>query len=134
MAGNIPTTPFDPARHVLVVRENKEGREQFVTLESLVEAEQPIERAIEAREINVTPLLDEIERVKNAVRSVPSHADVARMIAEVMPSQKLSTETTGVLIELTQAFADLKRTQLEARREIDLLKATLIELGDKLPA
>ncbi len=81
----IPTVAFDASKHVLSGRETAEGRELFFTLESIVAAEQPLERALEGPRPEVSPeqLADLEQRL---VTLLSNNIPPPQMTAEVMAS------------------------------------------------
>lgn len=106
----IPTTPFDPARHVIRVREVKEGREEFVTLASLVQAEQPLEAAV-----GVSPAqLAEIER------------RLVGLISNNAPPPSLAAETMGAMTDAAKAIVSLKIGQNELQSRVQRLEKTIL--------
>jgi hypothetical protein len=131
MSDRIKVVPFDPSRHVIRVREVTEGREQFVALESLVEAERPLEAQHEAVAI------DDLKREIDAIRSQPlDTSDLERRIVQMFetftPPPALTQETAAVLTDLTQAVLKLKHDQAETTRRVDVLASSIVAVGERL--
>lgn len=106
----IPTTPFDPARHVIRVREVTEGREEFCTLASLVQAEQPLEAAL-----GVSPeQLADIER------------RLFNLVSSNAPPPSLAADTLGALADATRAIVALKTDQNELQSRVQRLEKTIL--------
>lgn len=131
MSDRISVVPFDPSRHVIRVREVTEGREQFVALDSLVEAERPLEAQHEAVAIN------DLRREIEALKSQPLNtADLERRILELFatftPPPQLAQETAAVLSDLTQAVLGLKQENATLKGRLDVLASSVVAVGEKL--
>lgn len=134
MSDRIRVVPFDPTRHVISVREIAEGRQQFVALESLVEAERPLEAQHEAVAIN------ELRREFEAFKAQPPQpldtADLEHRILELFktftPPPQLAQETAAVLGDLTQAVLKLKQDQSDTARRLDQLAMAVAKVGERL--
>jgi hypothetical protein len=131
MSDRIKVVPFDPSRHVIRVREVTEGREQFVALESLVEAERPLEAQHEAVAIN--ELRREIEALKsNPVNTADLERRIVKMFEDFTQPLSFTQETMAVLTDLTQAVLKLKQDQADTMRRVDVMAAAMVKVGDKL--
>lgn len=114
----IPTVDFDPNVHLISCRENKEGRQVFVTLQSLSQAEEVYEAAARPAVAN-DPRLSDIER------------QLADLRASIPPSQ-LSEETSQALGELAKAVivSNQKTDAVQAR--VAKLEDTLLQIAERL--
>ena len=127
----IPTVPFDPNRHVLSVRETKEGRQEWCTLESLVTAERPLEARHEA--LALGELRSEFEALKSQPALPPDFEQrILGIVQTYAAPPQLSQETAAVLTDLTQAIIRLKQDHAETARRVDVLSASIIAVGEKL--
>ena len=127
----IPTVPFDPNRHVLSVRETKEGRQEWCTLESLVAAERPLEVRHEA--IALDAIRAEIDAIKNTPALPPDFEQrIVGLIQHHTPPVQLSEDTAAVLTGLTQAVIKLQQDHAETARRVEVLSASIIAVGEKL--
>lgn len=100
---NIPTVPFDPAKHVIACRENIEGRPEWVTLQSIVAAERVLEAA------------DQVPVAQPAPADIES---LKREIISTLPPPELSGEVMALLTELTSAVAILKADILSLKADV----------------
>lgn len=131
MSDRIKVVPFDPSRHVIRVREVTEGREQFVAIESLVEAERPLEAQHEAVAIN--ELRREIEALKsNPMNTADLERRIVSMFEDFTQPPSFTQETMAVLTDLTQAVLKLKQDQADTMRRVDVMAAAMVKVGDKL--
>lgn len=113
----IPTVDFDPSKHLISCRENKEGRQVFVTLQSLSRAEE----------------VYEAERPTAAYD--PRIPDIECQLAELKASMtvnQMSTETKHALRELANAITstNCKSDALQAR--VAKLEDTLLQIAERL--
>lgn len=129
--GKIPTVSFDPSRHVFCVRETNEGREEWCTLEAVVDAERPLEAHHEAAALN--ELRREIEAIKQAP-SLPADFDskLIGLVQQYAPQQAVSPEIAAALTDMTKAMVNLKRDLDEQKRRIDVLALSVVKVGEKL--
>lgn len=117
----IPTEPFDAARHVLVCREACEGRQVFVTLESIVAAEAKIEApqilpAQEAPDLSAYVTRDEI---------AGAHEALKQAVFNALPPLALPAEILATITEMARAVAamrgdgdEMKKKLLELERQV----------------
>ena len=127
----IPTVPFDPYKHVLSVRETREGRQEWCTLESLVAAERPLEARHEA--VALDAIRAELEAIKSQSALPPDFEQrIIGIVQTYAPPPQLSQETAAVLTDLTQAIIRLKQDHAETARRVDVLSASIIAVGEKL--
>jgi crotonobetainyl-CoA:carnitine CoA-transferase CaiB-like acyl-CoA transferase len=114
----IPTVDFDPNVHLISCRENKEGRQVFVTLQSLSQAEEVYEAAARPAVAN-DPRLSDIER------------QLADLRASIPPSQ-LSEETSQALGELAKAIIVSNQKTDAALERVSKLESTLLQIAERL--
>lgn len=111
----IPTVPFDPSRHVIACRENVEGRQEFVTLESLSEAERIYEQTAPAGDFVTKDQLAALQEI------------IIRAVGENLPPPQLSSEIAGALIEVSNAVATMKAEYAERIRRVEEAADTLTD-------
>lgn len=125
--GKIPTVAFDPNRHVLVGRENVEGREAFFTLASIVDAERPLEAQHEA------VALDELRsQVAELRASQFANESIVALIKENTPPAALTQETMTVLTEMTKAQLQHSKRLAELESKVSVLASTLIKISERI--
>lgn len=131
MSDRISVVPFDPSRHVIRVREVTEGREQFVALDSLVEAERPLEAKYEAEELNA--IRSELAQLR-AAPALPPNLDslVIKLIDQYTPPPTLAKETAAVLTDLTNAILAIKKSQAAFDSRLSVLERSIVAVGEKL--
>ena len=118
MSEPIPTVDFDPSVHVIQCRENKEGRQVFVTLQSISRAEEVYETAAWPAVAN-DPRLPDIER------------QLADLRASIPPAQ-LSEQTNQVLAELSKAVIATNQKNDAVRERVSKLESTLLQIAERL--
>jgi len=120
---NIPTTPFDPAKHVLAGRETGEGREVWFTLGSVVEAERPIEAPHEAAAFApmIAALRQDIEALK-ANHPAP----------QGLASDETIIAVTGGLTDLTKSVVRQKQDHADLAARVEMIAGTLLKIAEKI--
>lgn len=113
----IPTVNFDAGKHVLSGRETSEGREMFFTLESVVAAEQPLERALEGRSTAVSPAqLAELEQrlVSLLSNNIPPPHHTAETMAALADATKAIVALSARVSKVEAAFEKIMSIRPEA--------------------
>lgn len=111
----IPTEPFDAGRHVFVCREAREGRQVFVTLESIVAAEAKIEApqilpAQEAPDLSAYVTRDEI---------AGAHEALKQAVFNALPPPALPAEILATITEMARAVAAMRDDIVRMQHVID---------------
>jgi hypothetical protein len=139
--GNIPTVAFDAGKHVLVCRNSNDGVEAYVTLESVVAAEQPYEMPRHVS--HLSSLFDIFNRAKEvpmnreAFEALDEAGKVAALaeglaaLRTAIPDGPDMTPIEQSLAEIKAALATIASDGQKSMARITAIETAIFSAGGK---